>query len=343
MPISSSILSRRWVRAGLAVALLLAAGLGAWSLAKALSTCGSLDRLMGRSGCVALYRFGPDFAPVGIKSWPGLAFSPDGKTLAITGNDFKLEDSDSVPLQRPALLRIDPSSGSRIGLSGEGDYIRGIEGGRSVSWSGQFAAGLRIDDGKIGHLRLWRLSDMTLLWETPPFALTEQQPSLIFSGDETKLIVGALTFATADGKHRPTIDDYDPRTGWGARSATDISGHRRAKWDPATASVVITDPASKATLQTLAAGTSEAFQDRDPWLHFSRDGRRLIVMFAYQDKNTPALLLAYDVDTGRRLLQASHPDMNFWTAWTPDAHAIAVLLQARRWDEGSGVALFRVP
>jgi hypothetical protein len=35
--------------------------------------------------------------------------------------------------------------------------------------------------------------------------------------------------------------------------------------------------------------------------------------------------------------------MNFWTAWTPDAHAIAVLLQARRWDEGSGVALFRVP
>ncbi|MEU4233709.1 hypothetical protein AB0F17_56300 [Nonomuraea sp. NPDC026600] len=118
----------------------------AWWSSRELRPCERLDRRLDRSGCVAVHHVPGFVGDEALRSFPAIAFAPDGKRLSMVGTEVRQsglpEDDKQPPPQRTVLVTIGATSGAVTDHTAEGPCLRGGLGGTlGVSWTGRYAAG----------------------------------------------------------------------------------------------------------------------------------------------------------------------------------------------------------
>jgi hypothetical protein len=355
---------RRWWAAGAALTLVVVASAG-WWIERGLRPCGSLDRRLDRSGCVAVYRV-PRLAAAEPLNWPGMVFTPDGRRVAIAGIDVQRtgghDEPKQPPPQRAALVSIDAADGRVVQRVAVGAYRPGLIGSAGVSWSGRFAAGVFAEPGSSGmapsqqtggndeadavspgRVRLWRLDGQSGGWQSPVTQLSTSNASQVqFSSDDLVLKAGARWWDVRTGRPMSArqANRHPWLRGWGARTVLSPDGALKVGWDEA-GRVTLADAASGRAIRRLSPGV-DSRRVIGPWFHFSASGRRL-AMLATQGGRDGTWLRVWQVGSGKPIFTLTWSRLGTRSAWSPDERQLAVSYNGKSLRDGDGIALFRLP
>lgn len=330
----------------------------AWWSSRELRPCERLDRWLERSGCVAVHHVPGFVGNEALRSFPAIAFAPDGKHLSMVGTEVQRsgqsEDDKQPPPQRTALVTIDATSGAVTYHTADGPYLRGgLVGTLGVSWTGRYAAGVFFepgwrgsaseDDGTLpkGRVRLWRLDGLPGGWESPVMELPRTQ-GMIFSLDEAAVEAAGLWWDVQTGKRLESRDQEAWGRRWGAREVASADGTVKAAWDGKAGQVTLSDARSGKVLRALPGDLGPEADVIGPWFHFSPSGKRLSMIATVRGSDDAALRV-WDIGSGSRLLNLASPLLRTRSAWSPDERVLAVEATGDSREEGGGVALFRLP
>ncbi|MBO3752019.1 hypothetical protein J5X84_38630 [Streptosporangiaceae bacterium NEAU-GS5] len=357
----------RWTRprlvrwGSIAVIALLVVGGAAWWSYRELQPCGRLDLLLNSSGCAAV-RTVPWFT-VGTKSRPGVAFTPDGKRLAMVGIEVEEEapepeatsEASRLPLQRAALVTIDVSRATVVNRVNDGAYQRGLAGAFGVSSTGRYAAGVFLDPGSLqegqtegpdakgsGRIRVWRLDGRPGGWQSPQMTLSHQ--ALVqFSADDAVLRVDDRFFDVGSGKQlsSESVGNAQFYPGWGTGDGA-FSPDRGVKvtWNYRTGVVAASEAASGRVVRELPTALDPG-QAQTVSFRFSPSGKRLAMRATLYGGDV--MLQGWEVGSGRRILSLTSSMLGIETAWSPDEKTLAVSTSGMTQRTGEGVALFHLP
>lgn len=280
----------------------------------------------------------------------GLAFSPDGSRLAMTGWTGLIRTIDTRTNREITSFVGHGQSGVRVGWSRDGKYLATTgNDGRTVLWDAptgeRRAELLALEEGRVepiafhpdssfvagaapgGVARVWRLPD-----GAPEAALADGADAdatitdLAWSPDGTLLAVG-----TADGVLR--LWDFEARTIRGRMAHG--KGALMLAFDPTGRTLAAGSSDRSITLWNVETGQRlQTLEGHGEIVHnvaFSPDGRRLA---SVSSDHTARI---WEPATGRLLLTIPFPETPYNLAWSPDGERLAVVVLDRTlvWLDGS--------